>query len=157
MATMPTPRPERWLPMAEVLDRLLAAEEEHASGAPPEPSALSLKPRKRQIEYVRRMVRRVERRETWRVTKRIGPYIYVSTRALEFLLPEGITTTSERKLENLHHSHRDLMRRVNGYGSKLRDLQNRLTIVEEIQQHIADSQAAIAKATALLVRIPAAP
>lgn len=141
------PRRQRWVSIPEVLDSL------HKT-YPTFAAKLSGKPRKRQLETVRRMVRRAERRDACRFTKRVDGDVYVSVDALEALLPVDVETVAvvEKGLVDLHQSHRVLQRQVNGHGAKLRDHGKRLGSIEEIQRHLADAQLSTAKATALLTR-----
>jgi len=131
------PRPHRWLSLPQLLERLLAD--------PVQGAKLVGKARKRQLEFVRRLVPRTERRNSIHLKKKVGTRWYVSTTALETLLPDNVASASklERDVENLHERHRGLERRVNGHGSKLRDLTRR---IEELEQNYAVLLRSIGKA-----------
>lgn len=101
--------------MPEVLKRLLVAYPDFAE-------RLAGKPHRSQVQATRRLVRRVERRDECLITKRHGGVLYLKLDALESLVPEGadVLTAVEKNLSDLHRSHRELVRRVNGHGSVLR-------------------------------------
>jgi hypothetical protein len=134
------PRRQRWISIPEVLESL-------AKNYPAFVAKLEGKPRKRQLEVVRRLVRRAERRDACRFTKRVDGDIFVNVDTLESLLPVDVEKVAavERDVENLHERHRGLERRVNGHGSKLRDHDKRLALLEAEQQltskYLADLQA----------------
>lgn len=112
------------------------------------------RPRKRQLEIVRRLVRRAERRDSWRFTKRVDGDLYVSLNALEALLPVDVETLSsvERSVDALNEKHRALQRQVNGQGSQLREVKAEIADMREIQQHLADAQSSNTRAIALIAR-----
>lgn len=112
------------------------------------------RPRKRQLEMVRRLVRRAERRDAWRFTKRVDGELFVSIAALDALRPVDVETLTavERSVEALNDKNRGLQRQVNGQGSKLRELEARVANVEEIQGHLADAQASNTRALTLMAR-----
>lgn len=141
------PRKTRWISIPEILDGL-------SKNYPQLAARLANKPRRRQLEAVRRLVFRAERRDSERYTKRVDGDIFVRVESVESLLPVDVTRVGEieRDVEGLHESHRDLTRKVNGHGSKLRDHEKRIVNTEEIQRNLADAQLAMAKATALLSR-----
>lgn len=115
---------------------------------------LAGKPRKRQLEAVRRLVYRAERRDSERYTKRVDGDIFVRVDSVESLLPADVAKLGEvvESIQNLHQSQRGLQRQVNGYGAKLRDHEKRIATNEEITRHLGEAQAALAKAAALQAR-----
>lgn len=141
------PRRARWVSIPEILDGL-------PKNYPALATRLAGRPRKRQLEAIRRLVFRAERRDSERYTKRVDGDIFVKVESVESLLPVDVAKLGEvvENLENLHQSHRGLQRQVNGQGSKLRDHEKRIVNVEEIQRLLADAQVSTAKATALLTR-----
>ena len=139
------PRRQRWISIPEVLESL-------GKKYPAFVAKLEGKPRKRQLEVVRRLVRRAERRDACRFTKRVDGDIFVNVDTLEALLPVDVEKVAvvEQDVANLHERHRGLERRVNGHGSKLRDHDRRLALLEQEQQltakYLADMAAARAAA-----------
>ena len=114
--------------MPEVLGRLLASYPAFAK-------RLADKPYRTQVQATRRLVRRVERRDECVITKRSGRDLFLKLDALESLVPEGadVLTTVERNLSDLHRSHRELSRRVNGHGSLLRSHSQQIKKLESKQ------------------------
>jgi hypothetical protein len=112
---------------------------------------LASKPRKRRLEAVRRLVRRAEQRDSTRFTKRAGRELYVSVDALSSLLPVDVARLDsiDSSLADLHQRHRQLASRVNGHGSKIRDLEGRIGKAEELQAATTDAIAAVQRLTAL--------
>lgn len=134
------PRRQRWISIPEVLEGL-------SKKYPAFVAKLEGKPRKRQLEVVRRLVRRAERRDACRFTKRVDGDIFVNVDTLEALLPVDVEKVAvvEQDVANLHERHRGLVKQVNGHGAKLRDHDQRITLLEKEQQltakYIADLQA----------------
>jgi len=128
------PRRSRWLSIVEVAAKLTERY-----------PALASRPRKRQLEAARRLVRRVERRDATRLTRRAGRELYVSVDALSALLPLDVARLDgiDQSLADLHQRHRDLERRVNGHGSKLRDHEKRIQKGEELQEATTNAMAAV--------------
>lgn len=130
------PRRHRWLSIAEVAAKLLELYPK-----------LATKPQKRRLETVRRMVRRAERRDAARFTKRAGRDLYVSVDALSSLLPVDASMIDrlEVAVARLHGEHRQLAARVNGHGSKIRNLEKRADKTEQFQTAAEAFLAAIAQ------------
>ncbi len=137
---MSRPRRQRWLSIGEVAERLAQLYPK-----------LGDKTRKRRLEAVRRLVRRAERRDSTRFTKRAGRDLYVSVDALSSLLPVDVARLDsiDASLADLHQRHRQLAARVNGHGSKLRDLETRMAKAEELQAATTDAVAAVQRLQAL--------
>ena len=133
------PRRHRWLSIAEVAAKLLELYPK-----------LATKPQKRRLETVRRMVRRAERRDAARFTKRAGRELYVSVDALSSLLPVDASMIDrlEVAVARLHGEHRQLAARVNGHGSKIRKLETVAKESQEFQQAAKAFLAAIAQPNA---------
>jgi hypothetical protein len=123
------PHRQRWLSIPEVLSSM-------ASRYPAFYEKLAPMNRKAQLQAVRRLVQRAERRDAWRFTKRVSGDIYVNVDALEALLPVDVETVAivAKNLADLHQSHRDLRRRVSGHGSKIRQLNTDVEKVKEKQR-----------------------
>lgn len=116
------PRADRWLSLLEVAD-VLAKDK-------PRVAALS---QKRRREYVLRMVRRVEKREGVRLSRRIGREWFVSRNAVDALRkwnPDSLTELG-RAVEHLHAKQRDQQRQINDHGSKIRALQEKQRLTSE--------------------------
>lgn len=146
------PRRQRWISVPEVLENL-------SQKYPAFAKKVEGRPRKRQLEMVRRLVRRAERRDAWRFTKRVDGELFVSLNALEALLPVNAESLSkiERDQDALDEKQRTLQRQVNGHGSKIRELEQRVQNLEEIQEHLATAQQANTNAIALIARGRGAP
>jgi hypothetical protein len=130
------PRRHRWLSIAEVAAKLTELFPK-----------LATKPQKRRLETVRRMVRRAERRDAARFTKRAGRDLFVSVDALSSLLPVDASMIDrlEVAVARLHQEHRQLAARVNGHGSKIRNLEQRADKTESFQTAAEAFLAAIAQ------------
>ncbi len=116
------PRRDRWLSLLEVAD-LLAREL-------PRIGTLS---RKRRREYVLRLVRRVEKRDEDRISKRVGRCWYVSRNAVDALQrwePEALSEL-EKAVEHLHAKSKEQDRRINGHGSRLRTLEEKQRLADQ--------------------------
>lgn len=127
------PRRSRWLSIAEVVVRLIERD-----------PRLAARPRKRQLECARRLVRRVERRDSTRLTRRAGRELFVNVDALSSLLPIDVARLHgiDASLADLHQRHRQLERRVNGHGSKIRELEGEVVKGKEVQSATTDAIAA---------------
>lgn len=123
------PRRSRWLSVGDVLPRLIDAYPKFAK-------KIEGKSRDYQLRAVHRLVRKAEKLHECRVSKRVGRALYVSVDALESLVPErvDVLTTVEKNLADLHESHRDLVKRVNGHGSELRRHGQQLNNLTEKQR-----------------------
>lgn len=117
-----SPRRDRWLSMREVAELL---EKTH--------SRLHKLSRKRRLEYVRRVIRRAERRDCERYTRRVGRDLYLSRNALETLLPwdADSLTNIERNVSELAQKQRDLKRQLNGHGSRINSLEEKHRLTTE--------------------------
>ena len=140
----PRPRRSRYISIPEVLEQLpkrypkLWAELEPLS-------------RKRQLERVRRLVQRAQRRDGWRFTKRVGRELYIKVDALAALDPPAadVAAAVVSGLEDLHQRHRGLQRKVNWHSAKLRDHDQRLDNQEDKQRALTELGAALAKVVRL--------
>lgn len=76
--------------------------------------------------YVRRAIRRAEKRDGCRYTKREGKYLYVSVTALESLMPYNAETYTAlgRSVAELAQIQREQGRQLNAHGSRLRTVEN---------------------------------
>ena len=111
---MTAPRRDRWISMGELADLIEIRNEKLVSMT-----------RRERVRHARRLVRRAERRDTERYTKRIGRGLYVSVRAVETLMawdPEALSEI-ERQQGELAQEHRDIKRQVNGHGARIRNLE----------------------------------
>lgn len=125
----PRIRRDRWLSIPDVADIVLNRTNRVAT-------ELKGKPRKRQLEAVRRLVARAERRDDTRLTKRIGRDIYVRFDALESLLPADVETVTRLEVAviDIAAKTKQTARTVNGHGSMLRSYGQRLSTLEEEQR-----------------------
>jgi len=117
-----TRRKDRWLSLLEVAD-LLAREI-------PRIAELS---RKRRREHILRLVRRCERRDGERMSKRVGREWFVSRNAVDALQrwePEALSEL-QRSVEHLHAKTREHGRRINAHGSKLRELAEKQRLADD--------------------------
>jgi hypothetical protein len=112
----PKLRPDRWLTLSEVA---LHLEERRPK--------LKRLIEKRRREYVLRVVRRLEKREGERCTKRVGREWFISRNAIEKLKPWDLRTQSdlEHDVADLAQKHRQLHRQVNGHGARLRIIEEK--------------------------------
>lgn len=124
----PKLRPDRWLSLAEVATSL---EERRPK--------LKLQSQKRRREYVLRVVRRLEKREGERCTRRVGREWFVSRNSIEKLKPWDLRTQTdiEHDMADLAQKQRELQRQVNGHGSRLRILEQKEKLTTKF---IADIQ-----------------
>ncbi len=119
----------RWLSIPDVTDLVLGRTNKVAE-------RLKTRSRKRQLEAVRRMVLRAERRDEHRITKRLSGDIYVRFDALESLLPADAATGTrlEVSVGKAADETRKIWRHVGAHGSRLRDHDKRIQTLEEEQQ-----------------------
>lgn len=114
-----------WLSLLEMADVL--------AKQMPRVAALS---RKRRRETVLRLVRRVERIEGNRISKRVGREWFVNVTAVDALRkwdPDSLHELA-RSVRDLHQKSDDDRRKINAHGSKLREHDTRLGILEEKQK-----------------------
>jgi hypothetical protein len=109
-------RKDRWLTLAEVAKEL--------SVERPELNKLA---RKEQVQYARRLLRRIENRNLDRYSRVDRGRLLVSRNALEYLRPHDGRTLSllERGVSDLKHSFRGLKQKVTGHGARLRVLERK--------------------------------
>ena len=133
------PRPHRWLSIPDVTDLVLARSNRVAE-------RLKKLPRRYQVQHVRRLVLRAERRDEVKLTKRHGGDIYVRFDALENLLPVDSATITKLEVDvvRVAADNRQIWRHVGGHGTQLRDHAKRLTKVEKKTELIAKLQAELA-------------
>ncbi len=111
-----TPRRDRWLSLLEVAD-LLAREI-------PRIRELSRKARR---QHVLRIIRRCERRDGSRISKRVGREWFVSRNAVDALQkwePEALTEL-QREVAHLHAKTKEQQRQINGHGSRIHSLEEK--------------------------------
>lgn len=119
------PRRDRWLSLLEVAEVIA---KEH-----PRIAALS---QRRKREHVRRLIRRVERVQGERLSKRVGRELWVSRNGADALRKWDPSSLDElgRAVSDLHQKQREQQRQLNGHGAKLREHRGRLTNLEEKQR-----------------------
>lgn len=130
------PRRDRWLSIADVTDIVLQRSNKVAE-------QIRKLPRRYQVQHVRRLVLRAERRDEEQITKRISGDIYVRLAAVELLLPVDVATITNLELgqRNQATETRKLWRHVGSHGSALREHEKRLRKVEKKQVILARAQA----------------
>lgn len=103
--------------------------------------------RKRRNEYALRLVRRAERYDGVRCTKRVGKNVLVSVVALEELLPTDAATVDRLDVEfgKLNQEHRQLKVRIGDHGSKLTNHARRIVALEEKEAARRDYEARCAE------------
>ena len=133
------PRRSRWLSIPDVTDIVLQRSNKVAE-------RLKKLPRRYQVQYVRRMVKRAERRDEARLTKRVSGDIYVRFDAVETLLPVDVASLTSLEVGQAHHASqiRKLWRTTGGQGATLRDHAKRLSKVEKKAAILAKAQADLA-------------
>jgi hypothetical protein len=117
-----TPRKDRWLSLLEVANLL--------ARAIPRLSEMTVKRRR---EYILRLVRRVERRDDERISKRVGREVFVSRNAVDALQkwePEALSEL-QRSVAHLHEKSKEHTRRINDHGSKLRELAEKQRLADQ--------------------------
>lgn len=133
------PRPHRWLSIPDVTDLVLARSNKVAE-------RLKKLPRRYQVQHVRRLVLRAERRDESKLTKRHGGDIYVRFDAIESLLPVDAATITKLEVDvvKVAAENRKIWRHVGGHGVQLREHDKRLGKVEKKTEIIARLQAELA-------------
>lgn len=133
------PRRSRWLSISDVTDIVLQRSNKVAE-------RLRKLPRRYQVQHVRRLVLRAERRDDARITKRVSGDIYVRLDAVEALLPVDVATITGLELgqQQLAGETRKLWRHVGSHGSTLRDHAKRISKVEKKAEILARAQAELA-------------
>lgn len=123
-SAMSRPRRSRWLSIPEVVGKLVERYPD-----------LAQRPRKRQLEAARRMVRRAELRDATRFVKRVGRDLYVSLDGLSSLLPVEVARLDQldASVADLHQRHRQIAKVVNRQSEKIADHDRRIQKVEGIQ------------------------
>ncbi len=128
-----TARRDRWLSLLEV-GELLAR-------TLPRVAALS---RKRKREYVLRTVRRVERRDGGRISKRVGREWLVSRNAVDALQrwePEALSEL-QRAVSHLHAKSKDHDRQIVSHRARLRTLEQKQRLADQYLAGLAALDAA---------------
>ncbi len=128
-----SPRRDRWLSLLEVAD-LLAREI-------PRIAQLSRKARR---QHVLRLVRRCERRDGERLSKRVGREWFVSRNGVDALQkwePEALTEL-QREVAHLHQKQRDQQRQINGHGSRITTLERESRVYDRYVRDMAKIRAA---------------
>jgi len=99
-----------------------------------------------QLRAVRKMVRRVEKRDEQRISKRVNGALYVNVDTIESLVPEkaDILSALEQNLSDLHQEHRDLVKRVGGQSAVIREHSRQLINLSEKQRETTRYLARIA-------------
>lgn len=133
---MKPPRRSRWLSISDVTDIVLQRSNKVAE------KLLKL-PRRYQVQHVRRLVIRAERRDEQRITKRVSGDIYVRFDALESLLPVDVATVTRLEVDvvKVATETRKIWRHVGGHGVQLREHTKRIAKVEKKQEILARMQA----------------
>lgn len=136
---MRAPRRTRWLSIPDVTDIVLQRSNKVAE-------RLKKLPRRYQVQYVRRMVKRAERRDDARLTKRVSGDIYVRLDAIETLLPVDVASLTSLEVGQAHHASqiRKLWRSAGGHGATLREHEKRIGKVEKKAEILARAQAELA-------------
>lgn len=121
---MSRPRRQRWLSIPEVVAKLVERYPDLAS-----------KSRKRQLEAARRLVRRVERRDSTKLVRRVGRGLYVSVEGMSSLLPVDVARLDQldQSMADLHQRHRQIAKEVSRQNAKIVGHDQRLEKVELIQ------------------------
>lgn len=120
------PRRTRWLSISDVLEQILQRSNRFAR-------RIASRPRASQLKAVRRLVLRAEQRDDVRLTKRLGREILVRVDALDSLAPADHETVTRLSLDlvEVARSTKQLRIQQNGQALTLRDVQKRLTKVEQ--------------------------
>lgn len=129
-------RRSRWLSIADVTDVILQRSNRAAA-------RLQKLTRRHQIQHVRRLVLRAERRDDQRITKRVSGDIYVRFDALEALLPLDVASVTRLEVDvvKVASETKKIWRHVGGHGAQLRDHSKRIGKVEKKQELFARFQA----------------
>jgi hypothetical protein len=129
----------QWLSIPDVTDQILQRSNRFAR-------RIAGKGRRAQLQAVRRLVVRAERRDEERFTKRLGKEIYVRAEAVESLLPDDHETLT--RVEQHVQDHAKVIKRISvlqsGHGNRLRDHAKRLDILEKKQALLTRFQADLA-------------
>lgn len=123
------PKRCRWYSIPDVLEQILKRTNKFAR-------RIAGKPRRQQLQAVRRLVMRAERRDESRLTKRLGREIYVKAEAIEELLPDEHTSLGrlESQLVEVASFTKRISVLVSGQGNRLRQHEKRLATVEQKQE-----------------------
>lgn len=129
-----------WLSIPDVTDQILKRTNRFAR-------RIAAKSRRCQLQAVRRLVVRVERRDEQSFTKRLGKEIFVRAEAVEALLPDDHETLT--KVEEHVQKHAKEIKRISvlqsGQGHRLRDHGKRIERLEKKQELLAKFQADLAE------------
>lgn len=118
-------RRSRWLSIPEVLEQILMRSNRFAK-------RIASRGRRAQLQAVRRLVIRAERRDDMRLTKRLGRDILVKVDALDLLAPADQETVTRLSLEltEVVRSTKQLRTQQNGQALTIREHEKRLEKVE---------------------------
>lgn len=123
----------RWLSIPDVTDLVLGRTNRVAE-------RIRARPRRSQLQAVRRLVLQVERRDEVRISKRVpgksGTEIMVRLDAVESLLPSdaAAVTRLETDLVSVATENKKIWRHVGAHGARLRDHEKRIQTLEEEQE-----------------------
>jgi hypothetical protein len=122
------PKRCRWYSIPDVLEQILKRTNKFAR-------RIAGKPRRQQLQAVRRLVMRAEQRDESRLTKRMGREIYVKADAIEELLPDDLTSLGrlESQLVEVASFAKRISVLQSGHGNRLRQHDSRLAILEQKQ------------------------
>jgi hypothetical protein len=130
------PRATRWLSISDVTDIVLQRSNKVAD-------RLRKLDRRYQVQHVRRLVLRAERRDEEQITKRVSGDIFVRFTAVESLLPIDAATITSLEIGQVKQATetRKLWRHVGSHGATLREHEKRMRKVERKQEILARAQA----------------
>lgn len=119
----------RWVSIPEVTDIVLARSNKVAH-------RLRSRPRRSQLQAVRRLVVRAEQRDDTRITKRVSGDIFVRFDALESLLPADAETVTRLEVDvaEVAGETRKIWKHVGAHGHKLREHARKIQNLEEEQE-----------------------
>ena len=130
----------QWLSIPDLTDQILKRTNRFAR-------RITGKSRRCQLQAVRRLVVRAERRDEERFTKRMGKEIFVRAEAVEALLPDDHETLT--KVEEHVQKHAKEIKRISvlqsGHGHRLRDHGKRIETLEKKQALLAKFQTELAE------------
>lgn len=123
------PRRDRWVSIPDVAEQVLKRTNKIAE-------RLKDKPRRAQLQAVRRLVLRAERRDEVRLTKRVSGDIYVKFDAIESLLPTDAETVTRLEVAAVEQAQqtRHIRRQLGDTNSRVRDHEKRIKTLEEEQE-----------------------
>lgn len=118
----------RWASIPDITDLVLGRTNKLAE-------RLKSKSRRAQLQAVRRLVKRAERRDEVRITKRLSGDIFVRLDAVESLLPADAATVTrlEVAVTQVVAENRRIWTRLGAQSAKLREHDQKIGIVTEKQ------------------------